>query len=325
MAWDPKQSELHYDQILTNLSIMYVQDESWYVHKNVFPYVSVSERTGKYNSYTREDFFRDDVEQRKSGEEPSVTGHGITRLDYATAEFAQQVLIDDQDRSNSTAPYDPDEAATILLTQKMMIHMDKDWATAYMASTKWATVYTGAAAISLPEIVYWSAAGGVPIDDVDRARGIIMLTGFEPQVLVCGWEAWIALKNNAQIVERHKHTSGEPITEEIVARLIGVRKIVVAKAVEATSAKSAATAVYARLVSSKDALLVYAADQPSLNSASAGYTFRWTGLIPGEGNPIAVFRGRKPFSFSDVIVVRAAYGFGQVANTLGVYFSGVTP
>jgi hypothetical protein len=83
-----------------------------------------------------------------------------------------------------------------------------------------------------------------------------------------------------------------------------------------------AAAVYAHIVNTKDALLVYSAPSPATEAPSGGYIFAWTGLLGANAtNPLAaVVRGRDDRAHSDWFHCRTAYDMKVVAPELGVFF-----
>jgi hypothetical protein len=72
-------------------------------------------------------------------------------------------------------------------------------------------------------------------------------------------------------------------------------------------------------------LLVYAAPAPAIDQPSGGYTFAWTGLIPGETNAFGgtIQRGRDGLASSDVMQIKEASDQKVVASELGIFFEDV--
>jgi hypothetical protein len=60
---------------------------------------------------------------------------------------------------------------------------------------------------------------------------IIKTWGIRPGLLILTPEAWAEVEDNSTIIDRIKYTDGGPLTEEIVARYLGVDKLVVPRTV----------------------------------------------------------------------------------------------
>ena len=240
-------------------------------------------------------------------------------------------MVDDIERNASAAPYEGMEAKTRQLIQQHMINADVQWASAFFVPSVWGTDLLGAASgATAGEFNQWDDASSDPIADID-AQQLVMLeaTGKMANVLILGFEAWLALKENAALVSRWQQgppAAGGPVVmnEAIIANILGLDRIIVAKGTQTTSNKGAATAVNSLIVSRNDGLLVHSAPNPGLDVATAGYTFQWTGFL-GTGTSFPVFTGRKDFNFADWVAVFAAYDFRVVAAELGVFFNNIVP
>ncbi|MGH3265163.1 MAG: hypothetical protein ACRDNS_24580, partial [Trebonia sp.] len=104
--------------------------------------------------------------------------------------------------------------------------------------------------------------------------------------------------------------------------ILGVEKILVAAGVSNTAAENQPDSVDF-IANPRGILLAYAAAAPTITDPSAGYTFAWTGLIPGVSNAFggAILRGRRELAYSDVIQIRGSYSQDIVAPDLGVFFA----
>lgn len=327
--FDPKVSDVQFSSQLSDLSVSWQQNAGNFVFSTAFPIVNRDEKTGQYIELTRSDFFRNDIEERTGGEEPPIVGHGVTRQSYNCRVYHGAGLVDDIERNASAPPYEGMEAKTRQLMGQHMINADSKWASAFFTTSVWGTDLTGVASgATAGEVNQWDDASSDPIADVDAQKlAMLTSTGLEPNILICGYEAWLGLKENASIVARYQ--GGPPaagasfiLNESIVAGILGLDRIIVAKATQATSNKGAATDVYALILGAKDALLCYSAPNPGIDVPTAGYTFQWTGFL-GTGTSFPVFTGRKGFNFSDWVACFAAYDFRIVSADLGVFFSGV--
>tara|TARA_R100001510_G_C7651458_1_gene209129 strand:+ start:1819 stop:2775 length:957 start_codon:yes stop_codon:yes gene_type:complete len=312
---NPTTSDVHVDAILTNMSIAYMQDQDHFVAGKVFPTVPVQKQSDLYYTYSQEDFFRDSVELRADGTESAGTGYGLSTDSYSALVYALHKDIGDQVRANSDAPLSPDQDATRFLTQQMLIRQEIDWASKYFATSIWGTDTT-------PGTLWSASSGSDPIGDVQTGINTVLTnTGFKPNTMVMSYAVFSILKNHADIIDRYKYTSSASITEDLLASVLGVDRVLVMGGIK-NSADEGATASYAQ-IGDKDACLLYVAPNAGLMAPSAGYNFSWTGLAQsgGIGTNIAISRYRMDHLRADRIEIESAWSYKVVSSALGYFFS----
>jgi hypothetical protein len=110
------------------------------------------------------------------------------------------------------------------------------------------------------------------------------------------------------------------VTPQILAALFDVSEVLIAESISNKAPEGAEDEIDF-IVDSKSALLVYAAPSPSIYTPSAGYTFAWTGLIPGLTNAMGgvIQRGREELAHTDVLQIRIAYDMQATASDLGMF------
>ncbi len=247
----PTTSDVHVDAILTNMSIAYMQDADHFVAGKVFPTVPVQKQSDLYYTYTQADFFRDAVELRADGTESAGTGYGLSTDSYSALVYALHKDIGDQVRANSDAPLSPDQDATRFLTQQMLLRQEIDWASKYFQTSIWGTDTT-------PSTLWSAASGSDPIGDVQTGINTVLTnTGYKPNTMVMSYAVFSILKNHADIIDRYKYTSSASITEELLASVLGVDRVLVMGGIK-NSAAEGASASYAQ-IGDKDACLLYVA------------------------------------------------------------------
>lgn len=312
---NPTPGAVHVDSLLTDISVAFVQSSTKYVATRVFPSVPVMKRSDLYATYDRGDFLRDEVERRTVGGSVVRLGYRTGTDTYIAEEWGAAHAIDDQVRANADAPFSPEMDAVKFLVQKMLIKREVEFVNNYMGTGIWGVDSSGGS-----DFTQWSNAASTPIEDIhNQAIAIESETGLLPNKLVVGRQVWFDLKNHPDIVDRVKYTSGAPIDVDIVARLMGLDQILVASAVRNTRGEG--LTVDGAHIAGDDALLVYAPASPGLMVPSAGYTFEWTGLVPGAANGQVVERYRDEDAVSDIVRVRAAWAQKVVSSALGVFFN----
>lgn len=322
---NPLPSDSHIDRYLTNLSVAYIQASDNFVAANVFPTVPVLKQSDKFATYPKGYFWRDDMGPRPLGDKAQRTGYKTGSGSYMCEEDALAHPIDDRVRANTDQPLDPDVAGQRLLTQKAMIHLDRAWAGDFFKTGVWSQADQAgvASAPSTNQFIQFDQSGSKPIQTI-RARASAMAgtTGFRPNKLVLGNDVYDALVNHADIIDRIKYTQRGVADTELLAQLFNVDRVLVAEGVQNT-APEGQTDVISWIVNSKGMLLAYAPQVPSLLTPSAGYTFAWTGLIPGVDNATGgvIARYREEQAHSDILEIRTAFDTSVVASDLGQFFS----
>jgi hypothetical protein len=149
------------------------------------------------------------------------------------------------------------------------------------------------------------------------------ITGIRPNVLVIGAEVYAAHKNHADILDRIRYTQKGIVTTDLLAQLFDVDQVLVAWAVKNSAAKGAAE--NNAFIFGKGALLAYRAPRPGLKTASAGYTFAWTGLEGAGAFGNNMTRLEMPWlgRGTERIEGEMAYDMQVVAKDLGTYFTSV--
>ena len=311
----PTSFDVHVDAILTNISVAYMQESYAFVASRVFPQVSVNKQTDKYFTYTQADFFRDQVQRRADGTESAGTGYGLSTASYSCDVYALHKDIGDQTRANADAPLNPDMDATRFLTQQMLIRQEVEWAAAAFTTGVWGTDATPS--------TLWDAASSTPIADVETAKNTVLTnTGYVPNTVIMSYKVMSALMDNSDIIDRIKYTSQDSVSEELLARLFGVDRVMVMAGTYNT-AQEGATASYSQ-IGDKDVLVAYVAPSAGLMVPSAGYTMLWNGVSQGFGTSTAVARYRMDTLRADRIEIESAWDTKIVSSALGYFLSNVT-
>lgn len=317
---NPTPGSVHVDSLLTDISVANIQSSTKFVATRVFPPVSVSKQSGLYATYDKGDLLRDEAAKRAPGAPAHRTGYRTGTASYIADEWALAHAIDDQVKANSDDPFMPRQDAVTVLTQKMLIKREVEFVTNFFTTGNlWTGSSDGADLVSGTDFVAWSNAASTPLEDIANQQARIESnTGFIPGKLVLGRQVWYDLKNHPDIVDRVKYTSGEAVSQEIVARLAGVDEILVTGAVRNSAGEGVSDNT--GFIGADNALLVHAADSPSLMNPSGGYTFVWTGLIgSNEGQVVEEYRDED--AVSDVIRLRATWDQKRVAPDVGVLFA----
>jgi hypothetical protein len=327
----PTPQQLHIDHYLTDMAIAWSQDQTNFVAGRVFPTIPVAKASDNYVIYDKGYFFRDEMAVRPLGGRPKKVGFETSKGRYFIEEEALETAVDDRERENADQPLDPDVSSQMLLTTQALIHRDRLWAESYFKTGVWTINWTGAEKAAAKakeeeekfEFLQFDQTGSEPVEFFDQRRiDIGSKTGYPPNKIVLGADTYRVLKNHPAILERIKYTQKGIVTLDILAELFDVDEVLVPLGVINTAGEGVANEVN-YIVGRKAALLVYAAPAPTIQAPSGGYSFAWTGLLPGVANAFGgvIERGREELAHTDVFQVRTAFTQGITAPDLGEFFN----
>jgi len=309
----PTKSDVHVNKPLTNISIAYLQDQTQYISAKVFPNVPVQKQSDVYFKYDKGEWHNANAKPRAPGTESAGTGYTLSNDTYFCKPFALHKDVPDQLRQNADQPLDMDRDATLITTRSILLTQEKNWMTNYFTTGVWGTD------VDVSMGTQWSASGSTPISTLcTYVTAVEKSTGFKPNTLVISNDVWAAIRNNADFLDRISVTVDKIMTTDLLARLIEVERVFVSSAVENT-AKEGLTASM-NWLSSKGAMLCYAAPNPGLMAPSAGYTFSWSGLYGAGDNGLRTLKFRMQNLASDRVESEMAYDQKLVASDLGVFF-----
>lgn len=319
----PAISQVHVDAILTNISVAYMQKAENFIADKVFPVVPVDKKSDKYYTYTKNDWFRDEAQRRAPGTESAGGGYTLSTDSYNADVWAFHKDVDDQTLANSDAPLSPMREASEFVTSRLMLRREIQFVSDFLTTSVWGKDLTGVASGESAGTSFrqWSDyANSDPIEDMEYAMEYVLsTTGLLPNTLVIGYQAWRKLRNHPDIIDRYKYTTSSVITEDMVAPLFGVKRILVAKSVKATNNEGAAGA-YSFAVG-KQATLLHVAENPGLMTPSAGYIFAWKGVSGGLGATVGTSQFRMEPLKATRVEAEVAWDNKVVATDLGFHFA----
>jgi hypothetical protein len=320
----PTPGDVHVDTLLTGISVAYANTADKFVADTVFPRVPVQQRSGKYATYSKADFLRDEMKYRAPGSISAGGGFRTSTSNYFAEVFAYHVDVDDQTVANATVPFEPVRDATQYITQKELIKREVAWCANFFTTSVWTggkkTAGTNGDLVAGTDFTKWNDASSTPIEDVqNQAAEIEAATGILPNTLVINRRVAMALRNHPDLVDRIKYTQGQPVGEDIIARLLGVDRVLVAAGVKNAAQEGLSNS--SDFIAGNNALLVYAAQSPSLMNPSGGYTFVWSGYT-GSQDGRRIKRFRMEEYAADRIEIEASWDQRVVAGDVGAFFSG---
>jgi hypothetical protein len=271
--YEPTPGDVHVDAALTDFSLAIIQDDMNFQAGRA-PVKPVLKQTDYYHIFTPGDFMRDDaVVRRAPGEAAPRSGFTLSNTTYNAIPWWTAVPLSELTAANQDPSIPLDEAATKLLTHRMLIRRERLYATAFLNTDgAWTTDVTGGT-----DFTQWDDAASDPEKNIsDGKASVLLATGYEPNVLEVSFNVHQALKRHPMIKDRYKYTSPDSITAEMIARFFELQEYRVYKAVYNTALEGAAQSN--AFVTGKHAVLTYQDGDPSIMSASANAAFVWSGL-----------------------------------------------
>lgn len=317
----PTRGQVHVNQALTDVSVAFLQADSKYITRDVFPMLPVEHQSDTYYIYPKDQWFTDEMQERAAGEPSAGSGYDLDTDTYACKVYALHKMVADQIVANSDPAIDNDADATKFLTQKYLINLEKRWVTQFFGTGIWTGSSTGTDIVPTNK---WNTAAGDPVLDVQTELDAAEeKTSYRPNIMIVTPDVNRALRNNEDIKDRLKYVmpfKEADITDELMAQVLGVGNYKVGRATHNTANEKAAAPTMNYIFSGETAGLYYSAPSPGLMVPTAGYTFTWANLIPGgSGQTITSWRDndRK----SQKIEIEASDALKLVAADMGVFFT----
>lgn len=328
---NPTISDLHVSAALTDLSVLNAGLNTGSVHDKIFPIVPVKKQGDKYFVYNTADWLRTDAQPRAPGAEAAVSGWRLSKDSYYAERVALAHDISDPERANADpAVSNLDGDAVDFVTQHIRLRNEKDFVAAFFTTGIWTGTKSGgdmtglaAPASTATNFRFWNDVASTPIEDL---RGEIMSiagkTGLKPNTLTLGPRVWAALQDHPDIIDRIKYTEKGIVTEDLIASLLGLDRVLVGMMIENTAIEGAAAGTN-DFIAGRNALLSYSPPSPGLKVPSAGYTFVWTGMpgAPPSGLGARIKRYRLERNESDRIEGERWSDLKVVGPTLGAFFT----
>lgn len=322
----PTKSQVHIDRALTNMSVAYLQAESAFIADRAFPKVPVRKQSDVYFVYDKGDFFRDEARVR-AGSSESVGGEwGVEAANpYYCKVYGFHKDVTEQERANYDKPLDADTDSTDFVSQKMLIRKEVEWATKHFTTGIWTTEIDGVDATpGATEAIKFDNVASEPIS-VIKSWIIYMasLTGYKPNTIVMSPYVFKALSEHADVLDRIKYTQRAIVTEDLLAALFGVERVLVPWGVVNTAIQGATDDI--GFIMGKHLLLCYVNPRPAIKKPSAGYTFTWTGLLGAGAFGNRIYR--IPMDVNGLGTERIegeiAFDTKVIAQDLGVFFKDI--
>lgn len=315
---------------LTNMALAYYQNAANYFAKAIFPVCPVTQSSDNYYIFDKEDLLRDNWKRKPAyGKvDPAVVSEHTETYNCKVDQMIMgidQIRQTDLQRRIGPAICDPRQQRTKTIAEQANIHQDILFAEGYFKAGVWGNELTGVDSTSptTGQFIKFSNDNSDPIKFIDEQKTAMNeTTGRTPNRIALGAHVFDALKSHPGILERVKYGGSTPnpaaVTENVLAQLFGVEKIVVLKSIM-NKAVMGATADMGYIGDPDAFLLAYATNSPSVDEPSAGYIFTWDMLGDGQLLPILNYLGQ-PGTHAEYVEGLMASDMKRTADDLAVFY-----
>lgn len=256
------------DPMLTNVAIAYQNDA--YIAERIFPSFRVAKQSGKHFVYDR-GRFRPNNATRAAGSNSNVVELKLTTGNpYFCEDHALRQFVADEDVDNAITPTSPFTDATENLVDMHMVNREVELA-ASLTSTSVLTNNT-----TLSGTSQWNDyTNSDPITNLETGKRAIHEELFvNANTLILGKQVWDVLKHHPAFLERVKYSQRGVISEDLLAALIGVDRVIVAGAGKNVAIEGQSDNM--EYIWGKDAILAYIAPtiRPKMITLGFTYTFK---------------------------------------------------
>ena len=320
----PGQHDAYVVGALTDISVAYKQKAEAYIADKVFPTVGVLKQNGKIFFLDKNDWLRDEAQERAPATESAGSGFDITSsTEYFCKVYAIHKDIDQQMLANATME-DLEIQMAEWTIQKLLIKRERTFIANYITAGLWDTDATGGSSTTptWPAFTYFDdEANSDPLGTIMRGKETVAeKTGYVPNILAVGIQVHNMLRRHADVKDQVKYTQSSLVSNAQLAEYFGVDKYLVAGSTYASNVEDHATPAYS-FNFGKNMLLVYAPETAGLLTPSAGYVFEWTGFND-MGQNVKTKEMDLPLCEATRIEGQMAYHQKLLCSDLGVLYTG---
>ena len=310
----PARSSIHVDKPLTSILLGHFESEDAFAAMRAFPGVSVPHASDLYTVFDKAELLRDSMSLRARGGISKTAEFGVSSGSYRCLTYAENRLVLDADRKDSTPPLQLERAAIKALSQAAAIRHERDMVAAVMTASVWGS---NTEALSGGDR-FDAATTSDPIGKIEAIRRALVVGSYKPNVIVTGREVASALLEHPDVISRLPTTQRRIATFDDLAALFRVDRFIVSEASYTTSEKGASTATYAT-IAPKSLLLAYVDPSAStMDGVTAVKRFEWDLYgSPELGSTSGIRRWRDEARRADVIELEAAWDYVVTGADLG--------
>lgn len=256
------------DPVLTSTAIAYSNDD--YIAEMIFPTFSVKKQSAKHFIYDRGRFHKLDTRRGQGGNSKEVSHNLTTGQPYYCEDHALKEFVADEDVENAETPTTPYIDATENIVDLLMV--DREKALADML---------GDTAVLTQNV---TLSGTSQFSDYTNSDPFSVIeTGMQtvhsaihrnPNTAILGKEVWDKLKHHPAFLERVKYSQKGVISEDLLASLIGVDRVLIGGAGYNTANEGQTDSM--SYIWGKNIILAYIAPSVRPKLMTLGLTYTWS-------------------------------------------------
>lgn len=257
------------DPILTSVVQGFLDAE--FIGHVLFPRVPVAQRGGQIIEFGKEHFRLSNM-RRAPGAETKRVEFGFGKGVYAVVQDSLEAIVarEHQQEANAGPNINLAERSVNVVMRKILRGLENEQA----AAARNAAAYAASNKLAVTGNDKWTDPDSDPVAQMDSAKEAVRAKiGTYPNTLVLSPKTFLALKNHPKLIDRFKFTSSAVITEQMLAALFDIAKVVVGKSIAAGDDD-----VFYDLWGN-DAILAYVPANPAAEEPGYGYTYAL------DGNP----------------------------------------
>ena len=260
----PQQNVIHIDQVLTNISIAYFNED--YIATDVLPSVPVQKRSDKYFVYGKE-HMRIRESRVRPGAIADELDYTLSLNNYQAERRSRRHLVLDAEMQQADSPLSPQADATQLLSENMLGVLELDVAN-YLTSSANLPNYTALSGTS-----QWSDyVNSTPLSNIKTAKISVRLNSFKrANFAIIPYDVALTLAEHPSIKGLIQYTDPSVLTESGLPPVIrGLRIIEPGAALDSSVEGRSFTpsAIWGHNV-----IIGYRAPTVGLKTISLGYVF----------------------------------------------------
>ena len=294
-GWQP-------NRYLSNMSMAYFANPGDWVATRIFPICPVELSTSSYYTFLKGDLARDNVQRKPAYGKvnPAVMGHTDSTYKCTVDQIIvgiDQIGTLDYQRSKAPSSIDPRRSKVRFTAEQKNLHLDVQFAKRFFHEGVWENELEGIASGTpgASQFLKFNDANFDPVHFFNTRRREIKLNGRrEPNKLALGYDAYIALIEHPDILERVKYTGSTAnpaiVTKQVLAQILQLQEIDVLESTYNVAAPGQEDDMQF-ICDSSGALLCYVTSAPAIDEPSAGYIFAWDMLGNGSWMATDQFEG----------------------------------
>ena len=266
---NPTLDMVHIETLMQNFSVALMQDPSTYIYSQVFGNIPVVKESDKYVIMNQDYFANDEAEIRAPGAETAGGNFKFDTDRYQVDEYGYHSFVTNRSINNSDKPIDLFKGATRKVESSIRRKLEKLFITTFMdpANASWEIKLVGG-----KDFIKFSDQASDPIDTIQGIKKDVFASSFGLPIntMVITNDIFLSLSTNAKLRELIKYTITPGVgafSEVALATIFGVKKVLVAQAVESKGNYFVENTI----------LLAYVPDSFGLECPASGATFSLIG------------------------------------------------